>query len=73
MNLFIIVFTAAPKMVQVREEKAPEQEVKAEYVAPMSTKKFSGLPATSSCTLGSSPMMVICDRWAGWSGLLQSY
>ena len=38
----------------------------------MSTKKFSDLPATSSCTLGSSPVMVICDRWAGWSGPLQS-
>ena len=38
----------------------------------MSTKKFSDLPATSSCTLGSSPMMVICDRQAGWSGPLQS-
>ena len=32
---------------------------------PVSTKKFSDPPATSSCTLGSNPMMVICDRWAG--------
>ena len=30
------------------------------------------LPATSRCTLGSSPVMVICDRRAGWSGPLQS-
>ena len=72
MNLSVTVFPVAPKMVQFREEKAPEQEVKAEYVAPMSTKKFSGLPATSSCTLGSSPMMVICDRWADWSRPLQA-
>ena len=41
-------------------------------VAPVSTKKFSDLPATSSCTLGSSPVMVICDMQAGWSGPLQS-
>ena len=33
----------------------------------MSTEKFSDLPATSSCTLGSSPVMIICDRRAGWS------
>ena len=38
----------------------------------MSSKKFSDLPATSSHTLGSSPVMVICDRRAGWSGLFQS-
>ena len=38
----------------------------------MSARKFLELPATSSCTLGSSPVMVICDRWAGWSGPLQS-
>ena len=38
----------------------------------MSTKKFSDLPGTSSCTLGSSPVMVICARRAGWSGPLQS-
>ena len=38
----------------------------------MSTKKFLELPVTSSCTLGSSPVMVICDWWVGWSGLLQS-
>ena len=36
------------------------------------SEKFSDLPATSSCTLGSSPMMVICERRAGWSGPLQS-
>ena len=40
--------------------------------SPMSTKKFSDLPATSSCTLGSSPMMIICDRQAGWSSPIQS-
>ena len=34
----------------------------------MSTKKFSDLPATCSCTLGSSPVMVLCARQAGWSG-----
>ena len=39
----------------------------------VSTKKFSDLPATSSCTLGSSRVMVVCDRRAGWSGPLQSY
>ena len=65
MNLFVIVFPVAPEMVQVWEEKFPEQKVR-------TTKKFSDLPATSNCTLGSSPMMVICDRWAGWSELLQS-
>ena len=39
---------------------------------PVSTKKFLDIPATSSCTLGSSPVMVICDtaRQAGWSGPL---
>ena len=73
MNLFIIVFLVALQMVQVWEEKAPDQEVRTEYVAPVSTKKFSGLPATSSCTLGSSPVMVICDRQAGWSRLFQSF
>ena len=39
----------------------------------MSTKKFLDPPATSSCTLDSSPMMVICDRRAGWSEPLQSW
>ena len=73
MNLFVIVFLVAPQMVQVWEEKAPDQEVRTEYVAPVSTQKFSGLPATSSCTLGSSPMMVICDRRTGWSRLFQSF
>ena len=29
----------------------------------MSIKKFLDLPATSSCTLGSGLVMVICDRW----------
>ena len=29
-NLFIIVFTVAPKMIQVWEEKALEQEVRTE-------------------------------------------
>ena len=41
-------------------------------MALVSTKKFSDLAATSSCTLGSSPVMVICDRQAGWRGPLQS-
>ena len=72
MNLFLIAFPIAPKMVQVWEEKAQEKEVRTEYVAPVSAKKFSDLPATSSCTLGSSSTMVICDRQAGWSGGLQS-
>ena len=72
MNLFVIVFLVAPQMVQVWEEKAPDQEVRTEYVAPVSTKKFSGLPATSSCTLDSLPVMAIYDRWAGWSRPLQS-
>ena len=71
MNLFVIVFLVAPQMVQVWEEMAPDQEVRTEYVASESTKKFSGLPATSSYTLGSSPVMVICDRQAGWSGPLE--
>ena len=58
-------------MVQVWE-KALEKEVRTEQVALVSNKKFSDLPATSSCTLGSSPAMVICDRKPGWSGPLQS-
>ena len=37
-------------------------------VVSVSTKKFLDLPAASSCTLGSSPMMIICARQAGWSG-----
>ena len=41
-------------------------------VATMSIKKFSDLPATFNCTLGSSPVMVICYRLAGWSGPLHS-
>ena len=40
--------------------------------APVSTKKFSDLSASSNCALGSIPMVVICDRWPDWSGLLQS-
>ena len=32
---------------------------------PVSTKIFLDLLATSSCTLGCSSMMVICDRRAG--------
>ena len=40
--------------------------------SPCVNKKFSDVPATSSCTLGSSPVMVICDRRDGWSRLLQS-
>ena len=35
-------------------------------------EKLLDLPATCSCTLGFSPIMVICDRLAGCSGLLQS-
>ena len=72
MNLFVIVFPVAPTIVQVWEEKALESEVRTEKVVPVSTKKFSDLPATSSCTLGYSPMMVICDRLTGWSSPLQS-
>ena len=34
--------------------------------------QWSKVSATSSCTLGSSPRMVIYDRQAGWSGSLQS-
>ena len=37
-------------------------------VAPVSTKKFLDLPAAYSCTLGSSSMMAVCDRTAGWTG-----
>ena len=44
-----------------------EQEVKTEYVIPVSTKLFSDLPARFSYILGSSPVMVICSRWVGWS------
>ena len=62
---FIIVFPVAPTIVQVWEEKALESEVRTEKVDPVSTKKFSDLPATSSCTFGSSLMMIICDRGAG--------
>ena len=77
MNIFVVL-SVAPKIAQVwgekaPEEKAPEEKATTQYVAPMSTKKFSDLPATYSCTLGSSPGMVICDRRAGWSGLLQSF
>ena len=71
---FVIAFPVAPQMVQVWEEKDLEQ-VRTDtgtQVAPVSTKKFLDLPATSSCTLDFSPMMVICDRWAGWGGPLQS-
>ena len=38
----------------------------------MSIRKFLDLPAISSCMLGSNPVMIICDKEAGWSGLLQS-
>ena len=72
MNLCIIIFPVALKMVQVWGKKALEQEVRTEQGAPVSTKKVSDRPATSGCTLGSTPMMVICDGWADWSGLLQS-
>ena len=30
--------------------------------------QWSKVSATSRCTLGCSPVMVICDRRAGWSG-----
>ena len=46
-------------------EKALEQEVRTEYV--VSTKLFSDLPGRFSYTLDSSPVMVICSRWVGWS------
>ena len=71
-NLLVVVFPVAPKMVQVWKEKGPEYEIKTEQVATVSTNKLLDLPATSSCTLGSSPVMVICDRQAGWIGQLQS-
>ena len=67
MNLSVIAFPVAPKRVQVGGEKALEQEVKTEYVIPVSTKLFSDLPARFSYILGSSPVMVICSRWVGWS------
>ena len=75
MNIFVVL-SVAPKIVQVwgekaPEEKAPEEKATTQYVAPMSTKKFLDLPATSICTLGSSPMF-ICDRRAGMIGPLQS-
>ena len=72
-NLFVVVFPVACKMVWVWEEKAPEEEVRTEQVAPVSTKKFSDLPATSRCTLDSSPVMIICDGRAGLSWPLQFY
>ena len=64
MNLFLIIFPVATKLVQVWEEKALEQEVRTELVVPVSNKKFSDLPATFSYSLGSSPVMVIYDRQA---------
>ena len=36
-NLLVVAFPVAPKMVQVWEEKAPEEEIKTEEVAPVST------------------------------------
>ena len=68
MNLFVIDFPVALKMVQAWWENALEPELRTE-VAPVSTKKFSEI---SSCTLGSGPVMLTCDRWAGWSSTLQS-
>ena len=57
LNILVIIFPIAPKMVQVWEEKAPEQEVRTEQVDPVSTMKFSGLLATFSFTLGN------CDSY----------
>ena len=76
MNIFVVL-SVAPKIVQVwgekaPEEKAPEEKATTQYVAPMSTKKFSDLLATSSCSLDFSPVMVICDRQSGWSRLVQA-
>ena len=34
---------------------------------PCVKQEILDLPATSSCTLGSSPVVVICDRQAGWA------
>jgi hypothetical protein len=48
MNLFVIVFPVAPKMVQVWEEKFPEQKVR-------TTKKFSDLPAYPVAPLAPAP------------------
>ena len=67
MNLFLIIFPVATKLVQVWEEKALEQEVRTELVVPVSNKKFSDLPAASTCTLGSSPMMAIQAGWLEWA------
>ena len=40
--------------------------------SPCVNQEILGPTCQSSCTLGSSPVMVICDRQAGWSGPLQS-
>ena len=40
--------------------------------SPVLIKQCLDLLATASCTLGSSPVMVIWDMGAGWRGLLQS-
>ena len=64
---FCNCFSCSTQKVQVGGEKALEQEVKTEYVVPVSTKLFSDLPARFSYILGSSPVMVICSRWVDWS------
>ena len=72
MNLFVIVFPIAPTNGTVLGEEGSGVGGQGRVGVPVSTKNFSDLPATSSCTLGYSPMMVICDRWADWSSPLQS-
>lgn len=57
-----------PTMVHVLEEEGPEKGVKAEEVAPVSSRKTVGLLVTSICTLGSSPVMWILEGGADWRG-----